>query len=34
MRIGSTLGRGWVRLGQVEVVLSIAARRRLKWLDY
>jgi putative transposase len=34
MRIGSTIGRGWVRLGWVEVGLSMAVRRRLKWLDY
>ncbi len=34
MRIGSTIGRGWVRLGRVEAGLSMAARRRLKWLDY
>jgi hypothetical protein len=29
MRIG-TIGLGWVRLGQMEVGLSMAARRRLK----
>ena len=34
MRIGSTIGRGWVLLGRVEVGLSRAVRRRLKWLDY
>ena len=34
MRIGSTIRRGWVRLGRVEVTLSVAARRRLKWMDY
>jgi putative transposase len=34
MRIGSTIGRGWVRLGRVEVGLSVVARRRLKWMDY
>ena len=34
MRIGSTIGRGWVRLGRVAAPLSVAARRRLKWMDY
>jgi hypothetical protein len=34
MRIGSTIGRGWVRLGRSDFELSVAARRRLKWMDY
>ena len=34
MRIGSTIGRGWVRLGRSDFTLSGAARRRLKWMDY
>jgi len=34
MRIGRTIGRGWVGLGRVEATLSVAARRRLKWMDY
>ncbi len=34
MRIGSTIGRGWVRLGRSDFELSGAARRRLKWMDY
>ena len=34
MRIGSTIGRGWVRLGRLDVELSVEARRRLKWMDY
>ncbi len=34
MRIGSRVGRGWVRLGRSDFELSGAARRRLKWMDY
>lgn len=34
MRIGSTIGRGWVRLGRSDFELSGAARRRLEWMDY
>jgi len=34
MRIGSLIGRGWVRLGRADVALSAGAKRRLKWFDY
>jgi hypothetical protein len=34
MRVGSTIGRGWVRPGRSDFELSVAARRRLKWMDY
>jgi transposase-like protein len=34
MRIGSRVGRGWVRLGRNDFQLSEAARRRLRWMDY
>jgi putative transposase len=34
MRIGSLVGRGWVRVGRSDLTLSRAARQRLKWMDY
>jgi putative transposase len=34
MRIGSLVGRGWVRAGRSDFELSAEARRRLKWMDY
>jgi putative transposase len=34
MRIGSLVGRGWIRAGRSDFELSAGARRRLKWMDY
>lgn len=34
MRIGSLVGRGWVRVGRHDFELSVEARRRLKWMGY
>lgn len=34
MRIGSLVGRGWVRAGRSDFELSAQARGRLKWMDY